>query len=275
MKLVLSDPAISTFLMSTAPIEKEHRDVGPSEFGCRPRISAKRYKQIRNLKAIVNNHLVQRLQGIQQALMAQHSGGIAMPSSSKGSERETFLREFLQEVFPADRRFATGAITDVAGNISGQVDIAVEYGHLPSFPMPATKDRLLLAESVAMAIEVKSNLMDQWDEVQATTKKVKELDRNLQVVLTIGQAPGPKIPCIAVGYTGYKTADGLRQRLESTPENERPDAALVIESGIFSGLGIEASGGAAGLYAMCAAINQELARLALAAPNINAYLESN
>ena len=95
-----------------------------------------------------NPHLLQRLTAIQQALMAQHFGGKGLPNATAGSERETFLRGFLQQLFPAHRRFATGAITDSTGAISGQVDIAIEYGYVPSFPMPSTPERLLLAESV-------------------------------------------------------------------------------------------------------------------------------
>ena len=93
--------------------------------------------------------------------MTQHSAGRGLPNAMAGNERETFLREFLQQLFPSHRRFSTGAITDSTGNITGQVDIAVEYGFVPSFPMPSTTERLLLAESVALVIEVKSNLDDQ------------------------------------------------------------------------------------------------------------------
>src|SRR6266853_1533627 len=104
-----------------------------------------------------NPHLVQRLQAIQQALLAQRAAGVGLPAAVAGGERETFLGEFLQKVFPSHRRFATGAITDSSGRLSGQVDIAIEFGLVPSFPMPASEERLLLAESVAMVIEVKSN----------------------------------------------------------------------------------------------------------------------
>jgi hypothetical protein len=45
-----------------------------------------------------NPHLLQRLQGIQQSLLAQHLGGQGLPAAVAGSERETFLREFLQKV---------------------------------------------------------------------------------------------------------------------------------------------------------------------------------
>lgn len=219
-----------------------------------------------------NPYLVQRLTAIQQALMAQHAAGRGMPNATAGSERETFLREFLQQLFPAHRRFATGAITDSAGAITGQVDIAVEYGVVPSFPMPSTTERLLLAESVALVIEVKSDLSAQWGQVCETTGRVKTLQRHLNPIMTLGDGPQPLIPCIAVGYTGHSTIEGLSERLVTTPEAQRPDAALVIQSGCFSGFGLNASG-ALGLYALCLAINHMLTTIGFAAPNLMSYVQ--
>ena len=205
--------------------------------------------------------------------MAQHSAGTGLPNATAGNERETFLREFLQKLFPAHRRFATGVITDSAGAITGQVDIAVEYGVVPSFPMPSTAERLLLAESVALVIEVKSNLSAQWQQACETTARVKNLRRHLNPILTLGKGPPTSIPCIAVGYTGHSTIDGLTDRLATTPEAQRPDAALVIQSGCFSGMGINASG-AFGLYALCLVINNILTTVAHAAPNLASYVQN-
>ena len=185
--------------------------------------------------------------------MAQHIGGVEMPNAVKGSERETFLREFLQKVFPSHYRFTGGAITDAAGRISGQIDIAIEYPFIPSFPMPASHERLLLAESVLAAIEVKSNLVDQWNQVTDTVHAIKQLQREMAALMAFGRPPSTRIPCVAVGYKGHNTIEGLRERLASTPEERQPDAALVIESGCFEGFGIWATG-AAGLYALCVAL---------------------
>jgi hypothetical protein len=38
--------------------------------------------------------------------------------------------------------------------MSGQLDIVIELPFLPSFPTPGANERLYLAESVALAIEV-------------------------------------------------------------------------------------------------------------------------
>ena len=221
---------------------------------------------------MINAHLVQRLSGIQQTLLAQHASGVGLPDAVVGAEREVLLREFLQRVFPSHRRFTTGAITDSAGGISGQIDIAVEYPFIPSFPMPATEERLMLAESVAVVLEVKSDLSAQWSEVVATTEKVKALRRQMNPTLVIGRPPPATIPCIAIGYHGQKTLEGLAQRLNTTPEHRRPDAALVIESGCFVGFGMEATG-PVGLYALCVAVNSLFQQLGAAAPDLLAYAQ--
>ena len=100
-----------------------------------------------------------------------------MPAASRGSGRETFVRDFLQEVFPSPFRFGAGAVTDAAGTQSGQIDIIIEYRFLPSFPMPGGSDRLYLAESVVAGVEVKSNLASQWDEVERSTAALRTLKR--------------------------------------------------------------------------------------------------
>jgi len=198
--------------------------------------------------ASFNTSVLQRFEAIQQALVAHKAGGVGMPSAMKGSERETFLRDFLQEVFPAHRRFSSGVITDSTDQLSGQIDIAIEFGNLPSFPMPAAK------------------------EIEKTTAKVKKLRRNWNHVMTIGSGSPEKIPVVAVGYEGFQTIDGLNRRLEQTEASSRPDAALVISSGVFSGYGLKASG-APGLYALCGAIASELDRLCIARPNFFTYMK--
>lgn len=220
----------------------------------------------------MNPYLVQRLEGIQAALLAQHHGGRGMPNATIGNERETFLREFLQKVFPAHRRFSTGAITDSAGSISGQVDVAVEYGFVPSFPMPGSDERLLLAESVALAIEVKSDLVAQWGQVRETVAKLKTIRRQMQPIMMLGGEPPEVIPCVAVGYRGHASIEALSQRLASTPEAERPDGVLVIESGCFVGFGMTANG-PLGLYALCLSINAILSQLGFASPALERYAQ--
>jgi hypothetical protein len=219
-----------------------------------------------------NPHLEQRLLGIQKVLVALYEGGFAMPSASKGNEREAFAREFLRTIFPAHRRLGQGAITDARGRLSGQVDIVIEFGHAPSFPMPNSEERLYLADAVALAIEVKSNLTDQWDQVRATAKKIKALDRRLGAIMTVGGDPPEKIPFIAIGYKGNGTVEQITARLKKVPAAERPDAVLIIESGVaVTAQGAWATG-PWGLYMICLLINQYLTQVAHAMPNLEAYV---
>lgn len=227
----------------------------------------------------LNEYLRARLEGIRSALLAQHQGGQGLPNATVGTERETFLREFLSKVFPSPFRFTGGAITDSHGQITGQIDIAVEYPFLPSFPMPASGERLLLAESVAAVIEVKSDLVGQWTQVQSTVRAIRPLKRNWKrstslrggAIMMTG-ASETSIPVIAVGYRGHTTLDGLKQRMDSTLADERPDAAYVIDSGCFAGLGCEAYG-IGGLYGFCIVLSRLTAAVSAADSDLLAYVK--
>lgn len=200
----------------------------------------------------MNDWVKNRLEAIQQTLLAHYQAGQKLPSPVAGSERELFVHEYLAKVLPPTLRIGKECITDAANNQSGQVDVVIEYPFVPSFPMPTTADRLYLAESVAAAIEVKSDLTKQWDEVAATVKKVKVLRRDLRQpnLISVTSSPNPvfqpdqsRVYCYAVGYRGHQTLEGLAQRLNTTPDDERPDGVLVVESGCFTGNIGQASGG--------------------------------
>jgi hypothetical protein len=124
-----------------------------------------------------NQHLIERLAAIQDALLALHRGGGPMSSSTKGREREHFIHQFLEQVLPPVHRFGSGDIIDSSGNRSGQADIVIEHPRLPSLPHPGGKERLYLAESVAAVIEVKSDISSQWHDVEATAREIKKLRR--------------------------------------------------------------------------------------------------
>lgn len=229
----------------------------------------------------MNEHIKTRLAAIQQSLIAHYKGGSGLPTAVIGSERENIINDYLSEVLPPIYRFGRGAITDSNNVICGQIEVVMELPFAPNFPMPLGKERLYLAEAVAAVIEVKSNLSSQWQEVIATTYKIKKLTRDLCLIPLLSIVPSPdpilnvedssKIPVYAVGYTGYQTLDSLRGRLSSTPIEYRPDGALVIDSGCFIGLS-GASTGVWGLYALIAELVAHVNEvLGLAYPNILAY----
>lgn len=152
-----------------------------------------------------------------------------MSSSTKGTERELFAKLALHEVFTPPYRFGTGDITDIAGRRSGQVDIVVEFPFLPSLPVVNTGPRLYLAEGVAAAIEVKSDLAAQWSQVEQTAQAIASLQRVFGSTFSMGPPPQPRIPFFAVGYTGWNQLNTVQNHI-----GPAVDGIFVADAGLFA-----------------------------------------
>jgi hypothetical protein len=229
------------------------------------------------------NELSQRLEGIQQILMAHHAAGKRLPNAAKGTERETLLREFLGRVFPSPFRFGSGAITDSDGQTTGQIDVVAEFPFFPSFPTPGASERLYLAESVAFAVEVKSDLTAQWSQLETTAEAVLPLRRRWRGHLVfesgdfeIAPASVSRIPFMVVGFTGPSNVETLERRLSDTTEVKRPDGALVLQSGVYvcSLTGNRATG-ASGLFAFCVDAARFATNVLTAHPDFSNYFRSS
>jgi len=212
--------------------------------------------------------------------MAHHRATALLPNAAKGDEREVLVREFLEKVFPAPYRFGCGAITDADERVSGQLDVIVEWPFFASFPAPLGINRLYLAESTAFVIEVKSNLSSQWGEVENTARQLRPLHRSWQAHIALNPAGtdfdfvGPSLSRIAfvtVGFTGYQTVETLKQKVQTTPEESRPDAALVVESGAYVSWRFTAAG-ELGLFAFCLDGSHLARNILFAEPNLTKYL---
>jgi hypothetical protein len=179
-----------------------------------------------------NPILEERLEGIRKHLLAAHESGGNLTSTSKGVERELFLSRFLSRVMPPPFRFGSGDVTDSLNVRSGQIDIIVEYPWLPSLPLLDEGPRLYLAEGVAACIEVKSNLADQWQEVQGTAGKLAGITRRLDILWQRGTTEVPsKIPLFAVGYRGWSSKAAIEERLEA---DARLAGVLVLDSALMA-----------------------------------------
>lgn len=77
---------------------------------------------------MANEHVLQRLRGIQGELIAARAASSSMSAASRGREREAFVSRFLENVLPTPFRFGSGDVTDSDGRRSGQLDVVVEYG---------------------------------------------------------------------------------------------------------------------------------------------------
>lgn len=210
--------------------------------------------------------------------MAHHRATTPLPNAAKGNEREVLVREFLEKVYPAPYRFGCGAITDADEQVSGQLDVIVEWPFFASFPAPLGINRLYLAESTAFVIEVKSNLSSQWGEVENTARQLRPLRRSWHAHIGLAGRDfdfhGPsltRIAFVAVGFSGYKTGEKLKMKLQSTPEESRPDAVLVVESGAYASWRFDAEG-ELGLFAFCLDCSHLIREILFAEPNLIKYV---
>jgi hypothetical protein len=177
-----------------------------------------------------NQHILQRLAGIQGQLIAGYKASASMSSAAKGFERQEFIDKFLAQVLPTPFRFATGDATDKDGHKSGQLDVVIEFPFGPSLPIVgAATSRLFLAETVAAVIEVKSNVAAQWGEAVATAKQLHPLVRSYRTAMIMG-SDLPKIPLFVAGFEGWQQLSTVENHLASAPEIS---GVLVIEPGIF------------------------------------------
>ena len=218
-----------------------------------------------------------RLNGIRQALMGAYYAGKGLANASRGSEREILIREYLSKVSPPTLRFGSGTVLDGYGNTSGQLDIVVEYPWYPSFPTPSSEERLYLAESVVLAISVKSDLAAQWHQVEKEVEQLAVLRRNWRTTTAIGRGAVRfseneiwPVPLLAIGYEGHASVETLRRRMEQTPEDRRPAAALVLDSSVFVGWNGVAEGGKA-LWNVCIAIPLLAAEVTHASTDLTRY----
>jgi hypothetical protein len=228
--------------------------------------------------------LKSRLEGITAILLAHHRASALLPSASKGADREVLVREFLAQIYPPQFRFGSGAIVDSTGKMSGQLDIVIEFPFLPSFPAPGGNDRLYLAESVGVVIEVKSNLSSQWKNIRRSAKQVLVLRRNWRAHGSHDSKGEQsqhldsisRIPYLVVSYKGPKTVKAVASTLSNLPDNERPDAVYLVESGIYSGCKLCDStivgSGNVGMLAFANDLAWLVRNVTWAAPRISPYI---
>lgn len=223
----------------------------------------------------VNRHLLKRLQSIQETLETQHANVESLPDARRGWQSKLFLAEFLTKVFTGRQQFSTGSIMDSDGNLATEVDIAVVHPNAPSFPMSGpSQDRLLMAEGVAMVIEVCSDISSNLAAIGSTVRRIRRLRRRTDQLITPGKRFPEDLPVVAVGYGGFGDHERLKRRLSSISDDYRPNGVLIIEPGLFEGFGIRARGAVA-LYALCMVINRALHQLDGVAPDLGAYVQDD
>lgn len=207
---------------------------------------------------MANQHVLDRLAGIQKILMGVHTAGASMSASSKGQERQQFIDQFLAHALPPIYRFGSGDATDAAGHRSGQLDVVIEYPFAPNLPIGSGQPtRLYLAEAVAAIVEVKSDLAGQWEEAKRTANAVAPLRRNFALSMSMGQEPSLSLPTYVVGYTGWKKIETLQAKLAECPAIA---GILIIEDGLFCAKDMHGAG-PPGLWAFICHLFREVSAL--------------
>lgn len=180
---------------------------------------------------MANQHVLQRLAGIQQILIGVHQASSPMSSATSGQERAAFIDQFLSQAFPSPFRFGAGDATDVGGFRSGQLDVIVEFPFMPSLPLTGGgNSRLYLAENIAAVIEVKSNATAQWNQALHTAAQLSPLRRSFGARMVMGADPTPDIPLFVAAYTGWNQPATVAQKIEAAVGI---DGILVVDAGIF------------------------------------------
>lgn len=153
----------------------------------------------------------------------------------QGDEREIVIRELLSLILPQNYRLGKGPIIDPFGTETGQVDAVYEKPFSLSFPISSDTNRLYLADSVAAAFEIKSNLYQQADKSIEKTIEIKKLRRK--------PTEGPIIlydelfvPVFIIGFKGYKTVESVYKKFLPNMRNaDQVNGVLIIEDGVFVG----------------------------------------
>ena len=242
---------------------------------------------------MTNKLLLQRLEGVRQALVAlfESSTKLSTHTDVIGDEREIFVSQFLGQILPPQYRIGSGVITDAQGKISTQLDIVIELPFTPSFSFIASTPRVYLADTIGAVIEIKSNLKGYLTGAkQGNAEKklitgsgnyepLKRLERDVMVVdsKTRQLMKSKTIPAYVVGYKGQKK-DTLRKHLNKLNRVGKTEARdvvrgiLQLEPPIFVGSNDKNEEGDKALGAFINSLHWELHRTSpLSWPNLPAY----
>ena len=219
-----------------------------------------------------NPYLIDRLLAVQDQVLNAYAQLDPKDPAHAKALRNLLVEQFLRPLFSAHRRFTAGRITDANGVLTEQLDLIVEHGFMPSFPLHDGKSRLVLAEAVALVIEVADQPGPDDGYLREVCSHIRQLTRDIKPTVKHQGAPSDCVPLMVVFVKGPETLEDLQQWWMAIPEAERPHAVCVLSSGCFLGFGLEADG-ALGLYSVCLTINHMLTLLNFAAPDLAIYAQ--
>jgi hypothetical protein len=217
-----------------------------------------------------NPYLIDRLLAVQDQVLNAYAQLDSKDPAHSAALRNLLVEQFLRPLFSAHRRFTSGRITDATAVLTEQLDLIIEHGFMPSFPLHDGKSRLVLAEAVALVIEVADQPGEDDESLREVCSHIKQLSRDIKPTIKYQGAPSDRVPVMVVFFKGPDELEDLQRWWMAIPETERPDAVCVLSSGCFLGFGLEADG-ALGLYSVCLTLNHMLTLLNFAAPDLAVY----
>ena len=217
-----------------------------------------------------NPYIIDRLLAVQDQVLSAYAQLDPHAAGHVTELRRVLIEQFLRPLFSAHRRFTSGRITDASGVLTEQIDLIIEHGFMPSFPLHDGTSRLVLSEAAALVIEVADHLGEDDERLREVCSHIKQLSRDIKPTIKYQGAPSDRVPVMVVFFQGPDELEDLQRWWMAIPETERPDAVCVLSSGCFLGFGLEADG-ALGLYSVCLTINHMLTLLNFAAPDLAVY----
>jgi hypothetical protein len=218
----------------------------------------------------VNPYLIDRLLAVQDQTLAAYAQVQPFAADNPQALSQLVVTHFLKPLFSGHRRFTAGRVTDAQGVLTEHFDVIVEHGFMPSFPLPDGQNRLVLAEAVALVIEVVDHIGRDDTELREKASHIKQLQRDIKPTIKFQSAPSEHVPMMVMAFNGPTELHELERWWADMPEDERPDAVCVLSSGCFLGFGMEADG-ALGLYSVCINLSHLLSLLNFSAPDLATY----
>jgi hypothetical protein len=155
-----------------------------------------------------------------------------------GSLRERGLRRAIEHSLPTIASLYDGEVIDPFGGQSGQLDGIIVHSTGVALATAPDDSRVVLAEGVLAVIESKSDLVNQWKEVERTWGAISPLRRwkgSPSGVVMYGGMPHASeaaLPIIVIGRKGWaqeSTLIGKAEALHQSFGAVDPPSTMVVQ----------------------------------------------
>lgn len=179
--------------------------------------------------------LIQYCSGVIKAIQAQYeTTAVIGHNATSGSAREKLILDFLVAHTPQMTNVLSGVIFDSFNNYSKQQDIVLVQRSMPRLPFANGCD-LIFQEGVAATFEIKTNIQPStFESIGENIQSIKRLKPSSLGGVRLGEldVPRGRILCSVLTYGGGSFRS-ISERLESLPEEQKPDIYFDLSKGIL------------------------------------------